>query len=344
MNATTTRLVALALIGLTGAWAPYAPAAEKLTLYCSPQIEWCQIMVQEFEKATGIKVAMTRKSSGETFAQIKAESRNPKGDVWWGGTGDPHLQAAEEGLTVEYGSPMFGELHDWAQRQSEQSGRRTVGIYAGALGIGYNRKLLAKYNLPAPTCWEDLTKPVYKGHVQMANPNSSGTAYTTLATIVQLFGEEKGFEFMKKLHKNINQYTKSGSAPIKATARGESTVGITFQHDMVTQVVKGFPIEIVSPCEGTGYEIGSMSIIKGARHLESAKKYYDFALQADVQMMAANAKAYQVPSNASASPPPEAPDLSKIKLIDYDFKKYGSSKERRRLLAKWDKEVKSLPR
>ena len=338
-NLLTAMLGALAMLG-------FAPAhgADKLTLYCSPQIEWCNLMVEEFQKATGIKVAMTRKSSGETFAQIKAESRNPKGDVWWGGTGDPHLQAAEEKLTMEYKSPMLGELHDWAQRQGAQSGHRTVGIYAGALGFGYNRDLLAKHDLPVPACWEDLTKPVYKGHVQMANPNSSGTAYTTLATIVQIFGEEDGFDFMKKLHKNINQYTKSGSAPIKAAARGETTIGITFQHDMVTQVVKGFPIEIVSPCEGTGYEIGSMSIIEGARNPDSAKKYYDFALRANIQMMAAQAKAYQVPSNAGASPPAEAPDLSKIKLIDYDFKKYGSSSERRRLLAKWDKEVKSLPR
>ena len=72
-----------------------ALADDELVLYCSPQIEWCQLMVEEFEKATGIEVAMTRKSSGETFAQIKAEERNPRGDVWWGGTGDPHLQAAE---------------------------------------------------------------------------------------------------------------------------------------------------------------------------------------------------------------------------------------------------------
>ncbi len=85
-----------------------AQAAEKLTLYCSPQIEWCQLVIKEFQKATGITVAMTRKSSGETFAQINAERKNPKGDVWWGGTGDPHLQAAEEGLTVEYKSPMLG--------------------------------------------------------------------------------------------------------------------------------------------------------------------------------------------------------------------------------------------
>ena len=78
-----------------------AQAAERLTLYCSPQIEWCQLMVDAFTKETGVEVAMTRKSSGETFAQIKAEASNPRGDVWWGGTGDPHLQAAEEGLTEE---------------------------------------------------------------------------------------------------------------------------------------------------------------------------------------------------------------------------------------------------
>ncbi len=339
LTATLTALAGFAV--LLGA---PAQGAEKLTLYCSPQIEWCQLMVSEFEKRTGINVAMTRKSSGETFAQIKAEARNPRGDVWWGGTGDPHLQAAEEGLTQEYASPMLSQLHDWARRQYEQSNKRTVGIYAGGLGIGYNKDVLAKLNLPAPKCWKDLTDPVYKGQVQMANPNSSGTAYTTLATIVQLFGEDAGFDFMKGLHANINQYTKSGSAPIKAAARGETAIGITFMHDMVTQVVSGFPIGIVAPCEGTGYEIGSMSIIKGARNLDSARKFYDFALSADVQRMAAQAKAYQVPSNASAEPPPESPNLDQIKLIDYDFAKYGSSAERQRLLAKWDQEVKTLPR
>ena len=74
-------------------------AQGSLTLYCSPQEEWCRGVVQAFEKKTGIKVSMTRKSSGETYAQVKAEAANPRGDLWWGGTGDPHLQAAEEGLT-----------------------------------------------------------------------------------------------------------------------------------------------------------------------------------------------------------------------------------------------------
>ncbi|MDX1541258.1 MAG: ABC transporter substrate-binding protein, partial [Geminicoccaceae bacterium] len=255
--------LATALMALPVATA--TAADDELTLYCSPQIEWCQLMVEEFTKKTGIEVAMTRKSSGETFAQIKAEASNPRGDVWWGGTGDPHLQAAEEGLTEEYQSPMLDELHDWAKSQAEASGYKTVGIYAGALGFGYNKELLEEKGLPAPECWADLTDEAYAGEIQIANPNSSGTAYTTLATLVQLFGEDEAFELMKAMHKNVNQYTKSGSAPIKAAARGETTIGITFMHDMVTQVVEGFPVEIVAPCEGTGYEIGSMSIIAGAR-------------------------------------------------------------------------------
>ena len=158
-------------------------AAGKLTLYCSAQEDHCQLLATGFEEATGTKVSMTRKSSGETLAQLKAEAANPKGDVWWGGTGDPHLQAAEEGLTEPYVSPMRDQLHPWALAHGESAQDRSIGVYSGALGYGYNEELLNKNNLPVPSCWKDLLKPEYKGHVQMANPNSSGTAYTTLATI-----------------------------------------------------------------------------------------------------------------------------------------------------------------
>ena len=333
-------LAAIGVLGLAGARAE----ANELVLYCSPQIEWCNLMVEAFETETGIRVAMTRKSSGETFAQIAAEARNPRGDVWWGGTGDPHLQAAEEDLTEEYRSPMLDQLHDWARRQAEQSNYRTVGIYAGALGFGYNSDVLAQKGLPAPACWKDLADPVYRDEIEIANPNSSGTAYTALATFVQLFGEDEAFDFLRELHQNISQYTRSGAAPITDAARGETTIGIVFLHDAVTQVVEQFPIVPVAPCEGTGYEIGSMSIIKGARNMDSAKRFYDWALSAEVQELARNAKAYQVPSNAGAVAPPEAPDFATIQLIDYDFALYGSSDERTRLLSKWDEEVFAQPR
>ena len=325
--------------------APLTAAAQgELVLYCTVQEEWCRPMVAAFEKTTGIKVLMTRKSSGEFYAQLKAEAANPRGDIWWGGTGDPHLQAAEEGLTEAYKSPRMSELQDWAVRQWEASKGRTVGVYAGALGYSYNRDLLKKKGIPEPKCWADLTKPAFKDEVQVANPNSSGTSYTMLATLVQLMGEDKAFDYLKALHKNVNQYTKSGAAPARAAATGESLVGITFQHDAVVQAVQGANVAIVSPCEGTGYEIGSMSIIKGAKNMENAKKWYDWALSPEAQAIGGAAKAYQVPSNKSAPVPPQAPKLSEIKLINYDFAKYGSSAERNRLLKKWDTEVGALPK
>ena len=86
-----------------------------------------------------------------------------------------------------------------------------------------------------------------------------------------------------------------------------------------------------------------MSIIRNARNMDSARTFYDWALGEASQGLMPRAKAYQVPSNAAVAPPPEAPKVSEIKLIDYDFAKYGSSAERRRLLSKWDAEVKSLP-
>ncbi|MBI1779062.1 MAG: ABC transporter substrate-binding protein [Proteobacteria bacterium] len=321
-----------------------ARAQGDLTVYCGVQEEWCRPMVAAFERATGVKVAMTRKSSGEIYAQLKAEAANPRGDVWWGGTGDPHLQAAEEGLTEEYHSAMLSQLQDWAVRQAEQAKFRTVGIYSGALGFSFNTELLKKKAAPEPKCWADLLNPAFKDEVQVADPNSSGTSYTMLATMVQLMGEEPAFDYMKKLHRNINQYTKSGAAPARAAATGESLIGITFMHDGVTEAVAGAPLKVVAPCEGTGYEIGSMSIVKGARNLANAKKWYDWALTPEAQGIGAEAKAYQVPSNKNAKTPPQAPKFSEIKLIAYDFAKYGSSAVRGGLLARWDKEVKSLPK
>src|ERR1041385_201680 len=81
-----------------------AQAQGKLNIYCTVNQEWCQFMANEFAKQTGVDVAFTRKGSGETYAQIKAEKESPKGDIWWGGTGDPHLQAADEKLTLPYES------------------------------------------------------------------------------------------------------------------------------------------------------------------------------------------------------------------------------------------------
>src|SRR3982751_6729466 len=174
--------------------APAALAQGQVNVICSVQADWCNMIQTVFAKSTGIKVNMSLKGSGEALAQLIAEKANPKTDVWFGGTGDPHLQAAESDLTIEYKSPALAQLQPWAQQQARQAGYKTVGIYSGPLGFGYNTELLAKKKLAVPKTWGDLLKPEYKGDIQVANPASSGTAYTMIATLVQMMGEDRSEE------------------------------------------------------------------------------------------------------------------------------------------------------
>jgi iron(III) transport system substrate-binding protein len=335
----------LALVLLLALAPLVARAQGALTVYCSILDEQCRTGVAAFERASGIKVTMVRKSTGETYAQIRAEASNPRADVWWGGPADPHMQAAGEGLLEEYRSPRLSELHPWAQTLAQQSKYRVAGIYLGALGIGYNTEVLKKKNIPAPKCWADLLDARLKDEVQMADPNSSGTAYVMLASIVQLMGEDKGFAYLKALHRNMNQYTKSGIAPVKATATGETGVGIAFMHDMVTTKVQGAPVQTIAPCEGTGYEIGAVSLVKGRGNAEAARKFLDWTLSPEAQKLVfADLKIYSIPSNKASPVHPDAPKIAEIKLINYDSAKYGSSAERNRLLKKWGDEVKALPK
>jgi iron(III) transport system substrate-binding protein len=322
-----------------------ARADTTISVYCSILEEQCREGVAMFERANpGIKVAMVRKSTGEAYAQIRAEAANPKADVWWGGPAESHLQAGEEGLLDSYKSPALAELHDWAQRLSEQSSGRTAGIYLGALGIGYNEEILKKKGIAPPRCWSDLLDPRLKDEVQMADPNSSGTAYVMVATVVQLMGEEKAFEYMKALHRNISQYTKSGIAPVKAVGSGETSIAIAFMHDLITQKLSGAPVAVVAPCEGTGYETGAVSLVKGLKAPAEARRFFDFALSREAQEINVRLKINSVPSNRSAAVSPDAPKFSEIKLIAYDTGKYGSAAERKRLLTRWTQEVQAAPK
>ena len=327
--------IAAALVGLS------STAYADLNILCSTEADWCESKAREFSVQTGIKVNLARKATGEVFAQIKAEAANPKADVWYGGTHDPHLQAANEGLLQPYVSANMKDQYGWSADLLGKSGNQVAGIYRITLGFGYNRDLLAKKKLAAPLCWSDLVKPEFKGDIETSNPATSGTAYTILATLVQLMGEDKAFDYLRSLNKNVNRYTTSGTAQRQSVSRGESLIGVTFLDEFIPEQYVNAPIEIVLPCEGTGYSVGAMSIVKGARNLDDAKKFYDWALTADAQTIRDQTKVIAIPSNKTAFAPERVKALEKAKLINYDFAKYGSSAERKRLIEKWDREVKN---
>ena len=332
-------------IVLLAASIAHAFAQGSLNLYCSsPNTAWCQGMAVGFEKATGVKTSVIQKATGEMLAQVKAERANPKGDIWWAGPADAYLQAAEEGLLETYRSPNLDQLHGWAQRIADVSHFRVAGVYGGILALGYNTEIMDKRKLRVPKCWRDLLDSSYKNEVMLGNPNSSGTAYLMLASLVQVFGEDEAFKYMRALNANVSAYARSGIGPMTAVKAGEIAIGSTVLHGVINEIVHGFPVAAVLPCEGVGYEVGSMAIIKGARNPEQARRFFDWALTIDAQKIGLDVKEYAIPTNKSVPLPGMVPKLTDVKVIDYDFAKYGSSDTRKRLLERWEKEINAAVR
>ena len=67
------------------------------------------------------------------------------------------------------------------------------------------------------------------------------TAYTILAGLVQQMGEEQAFDYLKKLHRNVTSYTRSGTAQAPNVAKGEVAVGISFG---VVEVLGPPPLQV----------------------------------------------------------------------------------------------------
>ncbi|HDL4373220.1 TPA: ABC transporter substrate-binding protein [Mannheimia haemolytica] len=334
--------LALSTLLLGSAFANSALAEGRLTVYCSATNELCEQEVQAFGKKYNVKVAFVRNGSGSTLAKIEAEKNNPQADVWYGGTLDPHSQAAEMGLLEPYKSPNLEQIIEKFRDPAKLKGNYSSAVYMGILGYGVNLDRIKKLGIEkVPSTWEDLLDTRLAGEIQIADPQSSGTAYTAIATFVQLLGEEKAFDYFRKLHKNISQYTKSGITPARNTARGETAIGIGFLHDYAIEKKNGANIEMTAPTDGTGYELGGVSILKGARNLDNAKLFVDWSLSKEAQELSwQKGNAFQVLTNTTAESSPYALDPKNLNLINYDFEKYGSSEERKRLIDKWVNEVK----
>ncbi|MDH2926741.1 ABC transporter substrate-binding protein [Lonepinella koalarum] len=334
--------ISTAVLGASLMLSTQALAKGRLVVYCSATNEMCEAVTQEFGKKYDVRTSFIRNGSGSTFAKVEAEKNNPQADVWYGGTFDPQAQAAELGLLQPYESKHIHEIVERFRDPGKVKGNYASAIYMGILGYGVNTERLKKLGITeVPKCWKDLTDPRLKGEIQIADPQSSGTAYTAIATFVQLWGEQGAFDYFKQLHPNISQYTKSGITPSNSAARGEATIGIGFLHDYAVQKQAGAPVELIVPCEGTGYELGGLSIIKGSRNIDNAKLFVDFVLSKEGQETAwRKGNSHQTLTNTTAEQSPTAFDPTKLNLINYDFEKYGDSAERKRLIEKWVQDVK----
>jgi len=327
---------------LAGSFLAGSAAAGDLIVYTAVEPEELTGFAKAFEaKNPGIKIKWVRDSTGIMTAKLLAEGKNTQADIVWGLAATSLLLLKDAGMLQPY-APKGVEKLDKKFVDSDNP-PYWVGQRAWIASICFNTVEGKKNNLPQPKSWQDLTKPVYKGHIVMPNPASSGTGFLDVSSWIQMWGEEKAWKFMDALHENIGVYTHSGSAPCKMAGKGEFAVGVSFAYKGAQLKAAGAPVETIAPEEGVGWDLESFGLIKGAKNMADAKKFADWSVAKETNVMYNEAYAV-VAYPGVAKPVKYFPADIGAKMIKNDFA--WAAKNRKRILAEWKKryDSKSQPK
>jgi iron(III) transport system substrate-binding protein len=305
-----------------------------LHMYTALDTNEAKIYIEAFQKDTKINVEWVRLSAGEVLTRLKAEAKNPQVSVWFGGSAVEQIAGRNAGLLAPYASPKAKYLKtDTTLRDDDWY---WTGIYFGAIGFACNSQWFEKHKVAYPTSWQDLLKPELKENVTIAYPYTSGTSFTTLASLVTLMGEDKAYDYWKKLDGNVKNYTSAGSAPVTNCGLGEVAVGIAFSHDILAKgKAKGYPVKMSFPKEGTGYEIGAISLVKGGPEPQLGKKFIDWMMTKRAQDLMQ--QWFRIPLNPAAEIADGAVKASEVKLVKLNSEWIGSNNAR--LIEKWRKTI-----
>jgi len=311
--------------------------AGEITAYTSLEEDDAKVYLDAFAKvAPDIKVNMLRLSTGDLGARMLAEKSNPKQDVIWGWAATQMVDPRILEMLEPY-KPKGVDQVKTSFRDPKDRWFATTGYFAA---FCVNTEVLKKDNLPMPTSWKDLLNPVYKGQLIMPNPASSGTGYLQVSSILQMMGEKKGWKFLHKLDKNMGQYIKSGSKPCKLTRVGEYAVGASFAFVGVKSIVKGYPIKLVIPSEGAGYEMEVSGLMKTSKNKADAKRFLDWLLTPEAAKLYGQRAAMSVvPGAVQTQSARDAGLPADVSTVLYNMDFAWSAKNKQRIVAKWKAEL-----
>jgi len=310
-----------------------AIAKEKVTVYTSLETDETVKYVELARKELpDLEIDIIRLSTGELGARMLAEKGNPQADCIWGWAVTNTEQFIPMGMLDPY-KPKGVERLDkrFVHPQYYYAG---IDMYIAAFCV--NTKVLKEKGLPMPKGWNDLLNPGFKGLLAMPNPAASGTGFLQVASLLQMYGakegKEDGWEFLKKLDKNMGQYIKSGSRPAKMTAQGEFAIGCSFDFVVGELKKQGAPVEFVFPVEGAGYEVEANALLKGAKNPKAAQKFLDWAISQNAMKLYSEFKlGVTLPGIPTRA---DMPKLTDIKLYPMDFS--WQAKNRDEILKKWE--------
>jgi iron(III) transport system substrate-binding protein len=323
-------LFALAL-GFSLALGACSKPAQKLVVYTAAEADQLPAYAASFKKAhPEIELVWVRDSTGVVAAKLLAESKAEQADVVFALAATSMMQLDAAGLLDPY-APR-GVEHLGKRFRDGRAVPHWTGQALWTAAVCVNTEEARKHNLPLPTSWEDLTKPVYRGMIEMPHPASSGTGLLAVAAWLQMMGEAKGWAYMDRLNPNVAAYVHSGSKPCKDAARGEIPIGISIDFRAAQAKAQGLPIAIVTPSEGLGWDLEATGLVKGSRRPQAARAFIDWAMSPDAMRIYAQNFAL-VGDSTVRTPPPGLPRDLKDRLAPVSLK--WTADHRQRIIDEW---------
>jgi iron(III) transport system substrate-binding protein len=333
------RLVTVVVLFLAGALALVQAQPSRIIVYSAlPDLE-TTLIHQEFTRATGIQVeALSVAAAGTLATRIRAESARPLADVFVGGSNDFHAALGADGLLSAYVSPAAAAA-GISPAYRDASGF-WHGWYLGALAIIINTERwdreMAPRGIPKPATWDDLARSEFRGHFIMPSPITTGGGYIFVATQIFRLGEERAWEYLRRLNTNASQYTPTAPGTITLLARGEAIVGMMWAHESIgARLAAGQPLETIVPPD-SGFEIGAVSIIRGGPNPTGARRYVDFLMSPPPQVINAE-RGFRYPVRADVPVPQGATPFEQLRFVDYD--RTWAIENMARVRDRWTREI-----
>ncbi len=317
-------VMAVLLMVLAPHGVPAAPASE-VNVYSIWPEPYIAPLFAQFTKETGIRVKWIRQSSGQILAKVLAEKANPQADVMFGGPAETFIPAIQAGVLEPYAAPSAAAIPG----AYKDSRNYWLGLARDPLVFMTNVNFLKRHGLKPPTSWDDLLNPMYKGQIQFANPQASGTGVARVATLVLLMGEDKAFQYMKALDKNVAVYTEHGAGGAIPIATGQAATGTFFVVDALDTADKGYPVVVTFPKEGTSETVEALALIKDAKNPESGKRLIDWAVSDKMQGLYGPLHINFIPTSPRAEVPASVKlTLKRVTFITYDLQWVGQNRQR----------------
>ena len=298
------------------------PDDKQLIVYTSHKEEVYLPIIREFENRTGIWVEVHAGGTAQMMQLAEEASADGNVDIMFGG-GIESYQAHEELF-----SPYITSENKNLDKADMSDGGYWTAFTELPIVFVYNNKLVSSKD--APKKWEDLFEEDWKGKIAFADPNNSGTSYTILSTMQQLFNEDKE-SLVPRFYEQLGGRVLSSSGQIiPGVSDGSYLIGITLEETAKKFMALGYNISMIYPEDGTSAVPDGCAILKNAPHSYNAGLFLDFVVGYDTQKYAME-NFYRRPVRTDI---PLNNEYGYVRIISFDIKK--SAQEEAEVIGLWD--------